>query len=124
MPKKASIPAARRRVRPAPTPVHRDPTRVRRAAPLATPRPARREVVPLTFSEPRSKVWPLLILATLVLSFALVVFGYRLRPAHSARWPLAAPFLEQRAELLVLSGLVMLVAGVTWLLLFVIAPIA
>jgi hypothetical protein len=123
-PKKASIPAARRRVRPAPIRGHRDPTMVRRAAPLATLRPTRREVVPLTFSESRSKVWPVLILATLVLASALVVFGYRLRPAHSTRWPLASRFLEQRAELLVLSGLVMLAVCVTWLLLFLIAPIA
>jgi hypothetical protein len=123
MPKKASIPA-RRRARPAPTPVHRDPTRVRRAAPLATPRPARREVVPLTFSESRSKVGPVLILAILALGSALVVFGYRLRPTHLARWPLAARVVEQRAELLVLSGLAMLAAGVTSLLLFLIAPIA
>jgi hypothetical protein len=97
---------------------------VRRAAPLATPRPARREVVPLTFSESKSKVEPVLILVILALASALVVFGYRLRPAQSARWPLAARVVEQRAELLVLSGLAMLAAGVAWLLLFLIAPIA
>jgi hypothetical protein len=97
---------------------------VRRAAPLATPRPARREVVPLTFSESRSKVGPVLIIAILAVALALVVFGYSLRPAHSARWPLASRVVEQRAELLVLSGLAMLTAGVAWLLLFLIAPIA
>jgi hypothetical protein len=97
---------------------------VRRAAPLATARPARREVVPLTFSESKSKVEPVLILVILALASALVVFGYSLRPAQSARWPLAARVVEQRAELLVLSGLAMLAAGVAWLLLFLIAPIA
>ena len=97
---------------------------MRGAAPLATPRPARREVVPLTFSESRSKVGPVLIFAILALGSALVVFGYGLRPAHSARWPLAARVVEQRADLIVLSGLAMLAAGVTSLLLFLIAPIA
>jgi hypothetical protein len=64
------------------------------------------------------------ILALLSLAGALVVFGYRIGPAHSARWPLAARVIEERADLFVITGLAMLAAGVTWLLLFVIVPIA
>jgi hypothetical protein len=69
-------------------------------------------------------VGPVVILAILALAAALVVFGYRLQPAHSARWPLAARVDEQRAELLVFSGLAMLAVGLTLLLVFLIAPIA
>lgn len=63
-----------------------------------------------------------MILALLSLAGALIVVGYRVGSAHSARWPLAAQVIEERADLFVVTGLAMLAGTVVWLLLFLIMP--
>jgi hypothetical protein len=81
-----------------------------------------REVNPITVTEPSSKFGLVVILVILGLAAALLVFGHRVSPALSGRWPSAARACEERADLFVVTGLALLAGSGACLLLFLIMP--
>jgi hypothetical protein len=81
-----------------------------------------REVTPITISESSSNFALVVILVMLGLAAALLVFGHRVSPALSARWPSAARAVEERADLFVDTGLALLAGSGACLLLFLIMP--
>jgi hypothetical protein len=86
-----------------------------------TQRPATRKVAQLAFSDSRSNVGTVVLIAMVAIAASLLLFGYGVTPALAARWPSATRVLADQGDVFVTTGFAILAASAAFLLVILIA---
>jgi hypothetical protein len=83
--------------------------------------PAARKVAQLAFSDSRSNVGTVVLIAMVAIAASLLLFGYGVTPTLAARWPSATRVLADQGDLFVTTGFAILAASAAFLLVILIA---